>query len=196
MYTKQFFVCFLGIILICTAHSRAGVPPAEDTFNHYLDQALSFAKAYPREKAYLHFDNTSYYVGDTIWFKAYVTLSEEFLPTPISRPLYVELADQTGHIVEKQIIKITDGEGHGQFILPASSILSGYYEIRAFTRWMLGFDEQTYFSRTFPVYLASKRPARVCRCPRGGRLCMDPPALRCIGCTGRPLSLPIPTEEE
>ena len=102
MYTKQFFVCFLGIILICTAHSRAGVPPAEDTFNHYLDQALSFAKAYPREKAYLHFDNTSYYVGDTIWFKAYVTLSEEFLPTPISRPLYVELADQTGHIVEKQ----------------------------------------------------------------------------------------------
>lgn len=104
MYTKQFLVCFLGIILICTAHSRAGVPPAEDTFNHYLDQALSFAKAYPREKAYLHFDNTSYYVGDTIWFKAYVTLSEELLPTPISRPLYVELADQTGHIVEKQII--------------------------------------------------------------------------------------------
>ncbi len=156
MYTKQFLVCFLGIILICTAHSRAGVPPAEETFNHYLDQALSFAKAYPREKAYLHFDNTSYYVGDTIWFKAYVTLSEELLPTPISRPLYVELADQTGHIVEKQIIKITDGEGHGQFILPASSILSGYYEIRAFTRWMLGFDEQTYFSRTFPVYLASK----------------------------------------
>ena len=95
-------------------------------------------------------------MGDTIWFKAYVTLSEELLPTPISRPLYVELADQTGHIVEKQIIKITDGEGHGQFILPASSILSGYYEIRAFTRWMLGFDEQTYFSRTFPVYLASK----------------------------------------
>ncbi|MCS2487295.1 hypothetical protein [Bacteroides thetaiotaomicron] len=37
------------------------------------------------------------------------------LPTPISRPLYVGLADQTGHIVEKQIIKITDGEGHGQF---------------------------------------------------------------------------------
>ena len=81
----------------------------------------------------------------------------ELLPTPISRPLYVELADQTGHIVEKQIIKITDGEGHGQFILPASSILSGYYEIRAFTRWMLGFDEQTYFSRTFPVYLLPQR---------------------------------------
>ena len=38
MYTKQFLVCFLGIILICTAHSRAGVPPAEDTFNHYLDR--------------------------------------------------------------------------------------------------------------------------------------------------------------
>ncbi|MCS2872159.1 hypothetical protein NXW18_00045 [Bacteroides thetaiotaomicron] len=69
----------------------------------------------------------------------------------ISRP-------DTGHIVEKQIIKITDGEG--QFytsfflLLPSHPAIMKYVHFHL--RWMLGFDEQTYFSRTFPVYLASK----------------------------------------
>lgn len=66
-------------------------------------------------------------------------------------PLYVELVDQTGHIADKQIIKLTQGEGNGQFILPRS-MLSGYYEVRAYTRWMLAFNEPQYFSRTFPIY--------------------------------------------
>lgn len=97
------------------------------------------------------FDNTSYYVGDTIWFKAYVTLAEQQIFSQISRPLYVELVDQTGHIADKQIIKLTQGEGNGQFVLPRS-MLSGYYEVRAYTRWMLAFNEPQYFSRTFPIY--------------------------------------------
>ncbi|NPD93260.1 hypothetical protein, partial [Xylanibacter muris] len=34
-----------------------------DKFNHY----------FPQEKVYLHFDNTGYFKGERIWFKAYVT---------------------------------------------------------------------------------------------------------------------------
>ena len=127
------------------------IPPAKVIFQQYMNQAQTFANNFPREKAYLHFDNTSYYVGDTIWFKAYVTLAEQQIFSQISRPLYVELVDQTGHIADKQIIKLTQGEGNGQFVLPRS-MLSGYYEIRAYTRWMLAFNEPQYFSRTFPIY--------------------------------------------
>ena len=127
------------------------IPPAKTVFTQYMNQAQTFANNFPREKAYLHFDNTSYYVGDTIWFKAYVTLAEQQTFSQISRPLYVELVDQTGHIADKQIIKLTQGEGNGQFILPPS-MLSGYYEVRAYTRWMLAFNEPQYFSRTFPIY--------------------------------------------
>ena len=89
-----------------------------------MNQAQTFADNYPREKAYLHFDNTSYYVGDTIWFKAYVTLAEKQVFSSISRPLYVELVDQAGHVTDKQIIKLSQGEGNGQFVLP-QSMLSG-----------------------------------------------------------------------
>lgn len=147
----------LVISVLCTlltAYVSGEVPPAKVVFQQYMNQAQTFVNNFPREKAYLHFDNTSYYVGDTIWFKAYVTLAEKQTFSLISRPLYVELVDQTGHIADKQIIKLTQGEGNGQFILP-HSMLSGYYEVRAYTRWMLAFNEPQYFSRTFPIYQLS-----------------------------------------
>ena len=145
---------FILILIVCnllTAYVSGEVPPAKVVFQQYMNQAQTFANNFPREKAYLHFDNTSYYVGDTIWFKAYVTLAGQQIFSQISRPLYVELVDQTGHITDKQIIKLTQGEGNGQFVLP-HSMLSGYYEVRAYTRWMLAFSEPQYFSRTFPIY--------------------------------------------
>lgn len=148
---------FVLIFIICnllTAYVSGEVPPAKVVFQQYMNQAQTFANNFPREKAYLHFDNTSYYVGDTIWFKAYVTLAEKQTFSLISRPLYVELVDQTGHIADRQIIKLTQGEGSGQFVLP-HSMLSGYYEVRAYTRWMLAFNEPQYFSRTFPIYQLS-----------------------------------------
>lgn len=148
------FLFLLSAFGLMTMTTHGENPPAKTVFAQYMKQAQTFADNFPREKAYLHFDNTSYYVGDTIWFKAYVTLAEKQMFSQISRPLYVELVDQTGHIADKQIIKLTQGEGNGQLVLP-QSMLSGYYEVRAYTRWMLAFNEPQYFSRTFPIYQLS-----------------------------------------
>ena len=144
-------ILFLLSFCLSLAIAWGETPHAKVILQQYMNQAQTFANNFPREKAYLHFDNTSYYVGDTIWFKAYVTLAGQQIFSQSSRPLYVELVDQTGHITDKQIIKLTQGEGNGQFVLP-HSMLSGYYEVRAYTRWMLAFSEPQYFSRTFPIY--------------------------------------------
>ena len=140
---------FWALTVCCFAHQSSVISIFEDYFN----RAVVFSRAYPSEKVHLHFDNTSYYCGDTIWFKAYVTEGPEYKPTSLSRPLYVELLDQLGHVLDKQIVKIVNGEGNGQFILEKSG-LSGYHEVRAFTKWMLAFDDRYGFSRTFPVYRA------------------------------------------
>ena len=99
-----FLLSVCGLLAIS---ARGENPPAKVIFEQYMNQAQTFADNYPREKAYLHFDNTSYYVGDTIWFKAYVTLAEKQVFSSISRPLYVELVDQAGHVTDKQIIKLS-----------------------------------------------------------------------------------------
>ena len=63
-------ITFLLSFCLPLAIAWGEIPPAKTVFTQYMNQAQTFANNYPREKAYLHFDNTSYYVGDTIWFKA------------------------------------------------------------------------------------------------------------------------------
>ena len=99
-----------------------------------------FGKALPQEKVYLHIDNTCYFVGDTIWYKGYVTRSDHGQPTDLSRILYVELLTPDGYLVERQQLQMVDGAAHGAFTL-TDSLYAGYYELRAYTRWMLNFGK-------------------------------------------------------
>lgn len=152
MNNKQFYLIIIFLYINISAVARAVSP--DSIFCRFLKQGEFIANNFPREKAYLHFDNTSYYTGDTIWFKAYVTIAENNVLSNLSRPLYVELLDQAGNITDKQIVKIVKGTGVGQMVL-RKDMLSGYYEIRAYTKWMLGFTEPNYFSRIFPIYKLS-----------------------------------------
>lgn len=92
-----------------------------------------------QEKVYLHLDNTSYYKGDTIWYKSYVVRADSLTYSDMSHILYVELVSPDGLVVERQnIIVSPNGYGDGNFALK-DSLYSGYYELRAYTRWMLNF---------------------------------------------------------
>ena len=104
-----------------------------------------------QEKVYLHFDNNCYFQGDTIWYKAYVVLADDNSPQPLSKILYVELLNEQGYLVERQQLEINKrGQANGQFAI-ADSAFAGFYEIRAYTKWMLnfGFDySRPWFSIT------------------------------------------------
>ncbi len=93
-----------------------------------------------QEKIYLHLDNNCYFLGDTIWYKAYVVTADDFHPTNLSKLLYVELLNSDGFVVDRQHIIVSDkGQTCGQFAL-SDSLYSGYYEIRAYTKWQLNFN--------------------------------------------------------
>lgn len=111
-----------------------------------------FNHLYPQEKVYLHFDNTGYFLGESIWFKAYVTTASMLSQTPLSRVLYVELLDTEGNVVHTQKLRITEGQADGSIPLTKLAMKSGFYEVRAYTRLMLNWDRETLFSRVFPVF--------------------------------------------
>ncbi len=47
---------------------------AQDAATDPLYQKVeAFGRVLPQEKVYLHLDNTCYFLGDTIWYKGYVT---------------------------------------------------------------------------------------------------------------------------
>jgi hypothetical protein len=114
-------------------------------------RAVLFNHDYAQEKVYLHFDNTGYFLGETIWFKAYVVKADDLAPTGMSKTLYVELLTQEGNVIESHKLKIERGSCHGDFFL-SDSLKAGFYEVRAYTRCMLNFGEEVIFSRVFPVY--------------------------------------------
>lgn len=141
-------------------------------------------KSVTQEKIYIHTDNNCYFVGDTLWYKAYVVMADSLKPTRYSKVLYVELLTPDGYLVERQQLYIKDdGTAACQFAL-SDSLYSGYYEVRAYTKWQLNFNrkirphssqnrfefyskqfETNYFreyeglySRVFPIYEKPKSP--------------------------------------
>ena len=149
-----------------------------------LSQRLRlFGERIPQEKVYVHLDNTSYFLGDTIWFAAYTRRTNNDHPSRISRVLYAELWNHDGYLVERKLIEMKHGRGSGFFELP-DTLYGGFYELRAYTRWQLNWgqtehphkwtselwfyskamakeyyrDYDKLYSRVFPVYDKPKAP--------------------------------------
>lgn len=123
----------------------------------FLGDAISFAERMPREKVFVHLDNTSYFKGDKIWFQAYVVDGVSNTPTELSKTLYVELLNPGGKVVKRQVVRIEDGRGCGSLAINHMPFYSGFYEVRVYTKYMTDFGGECAFSRTVPVFDAPRR---------------------------------------
>lgn len=141
----------ISFLIILFLQSLCAAASSDDTFKKIFLKAQEFSFNYPQEKVFLHTDNSSYIQGDTLWYKAYVVLAANNRPTTVSKPLYVELLDQVGNVVERQIVEVKNGCANGQIAL-TNTVLSGYFELRAYTKWMLSATQPQYFSRVIPIY--------------------------------------------
>ena len=156
---------------------------APTTLEGWADRLTAFGKSIPQEQVFVHLDNTCYFLGDTIYYKAYVRRSDTGTPSRISGVLYAELLNQDGYLVERQQLELQGGQVHGSFVLQ-DTLYGGYYELRAYTRWQLNwgitehahnhFSEQWFYnkrmakeyyrdyeklySRVFPVFDKPKEP--------------------------------------
>ena len=142
----------------------------------------------PQEMVFVHMDNTCYFLGDTLYYKAYVQRSDTGKPTNLSEVLYVELLNQDGYLVERQVLRLKGGQASSSFCLE-DTLYAGFYELRAYTRWQLNFgrkehphdqymnrwflkkeyakeffvDYDKLYSRVFPVYDKPQEPGEFYR---------------------------------
>ena len=135
---KKTLLCLICSLLFCSlAHAQT-----VEKLKEYAVNVAQFNKTYPQEKVYLHMDNRSYFIGDTIWFKAYVMNATTLHPTQMSGVLYVELLNELGVEVAHHKMLLKNGMCHGGFPLN-EDYRTGYYEIRAYTRYMLNFGNSS-----------------------------------------------------
>ena len=153
-----FFVSALFAFTPCLAQSSS-----IDSLMKYAGNIHQFNSIFPQEKVFIQFDNTSYYTGETIWFKAFV-VNASTLGRAQSKVLYVDLLSPTGVLLKQEKLKIVAGQADGSFPLLDGSTAqarekrgvveypSGFYEVRAYTSYMLNFDNEILFSRVLAVY--------------------------------------------
>ena len=104
------------------------------------------------EKVYLHLDRNYYAAGEDIWFKAYLTNAQSNHSTTSSNNLYVELIDPDNKLFAREVVRIDDGVGAGDFKLD-DSIPAGQYRVRAYTNWMRNFGTHFVFEKD--IWIAS-----------------------------------------
>ena len=59
-------------ILMLAVDGSAQMIEPTTSLMRYAGNIHQFNKIFPQEKVYLQFDNTAYFSGETIWFKAFV----------------------------------------------------------------------------------------------------------------------------
>ena len=176
---NKFTILIIGITLaLCsTIHAQSGM-------ENLVTRLKTFGLKLPQEQVFIHMDNSSYYLGDTIYYKAYVKRGDNGRPTNLSGILYCELLNNDGFLVERQMISLENGEAHGNFSLADTLLYAGYYELRAYTKWQLNWgvteqphsmwaekyffsksmakdyyrDYEKLYSRVFPVYDKPRTP--------------------------------------
>ena len=174
---------FTLVFIMLTAFSAFAQEQTPTTLDGWASRLQRFGKAVPQEQVFVHMDNTCYFLGDTIYFKAYLRRSDTGMPSRLSGLLYAELFNQDGYLVERQLIEMKNGQGYGSFCL-ADTLYGGFYELRAYTRWQLNWGEYEHphtrmaerwffnkrmaheyyrdyeklYSRVFPVYDKPKTP--------------------------------------
>ena len=133
MKRSVFLFCFS---CICFFFAFAQQTPTPTTLEGWANRLETFGKSIPQEQVFVHMDNTCYFLGDTIYYKAYVRRGDTGTPSRLSGVLYAELLNQDGYLVERQQLELRNGQVHGSFVLP-DTLYGGYYELRAYTRWQL-----------------------------------------------------------
>ena len=121
-----------------------------DLFRNYSTKTV-------QEKLFLHTDKEFYVAGELLWFKVYYTDGSYHKPMALSKIVYTEILNEKNESVLQATIALEPGQGNGSFYLP-TTLATGIYSIRAYTRWMKNFEEEYFFEKKFTIVNTLKNP--------------------------------------
>ncbi|RZM28318.1 MAG: hypothetical protein EOO88_09460 [Pedobacter sp.] len=137
-------------LLVSVIAILAFIPLEDGGIEKLVASLQRWTETNPQEKVYLHMDKPYYALGDTIWFKAYVTVGSRHQLSAQSQALYVELINEQDSLIQTLKLPVLAGLGMGDFTLD-DDLNEGDYRIRAYTQWMRNSGEDYFFDKTFTV---------------------------------------------
>lgn len=143
----QLFVCLL-LLKNCFAQSRN-----DSTLKTLAQRIIDNTIALDKEKTLLVTDRKIYSAGETVYFKAFLVDSiQNYLRTKPAK-LYVDYVDEKDNVIAKLLLKNTNFQTSGQFVLP-DSLPEGFYWMRAYSKSMIDSDFNNI--AVLPLYVFGK----------------------------------------
>ena len=102
----------------------------------------------PQEKIHIHFDNSLYLPGQTIWYKAYLLKDND--PSEYSKNFYMDWFDEKGKLLNRTIEPVVGFTATGSFTVP-EKYTGTNIRVLAYTKWMLNFDSGFLFKQILSV---------------------------------------------
>lgn len=178
----------LPVILLLGNLITAGAQSIDSTLQQY-------STSFQQERIYFHFDRSSYFPGDTIWYKAYIKAG--LGASDISKNLYTDWTDASGSLILHGVAPVVFSTGYGQIVIP-KNYSQNTFHLHAYTGWMLNFDKDFLYDKDIPVIqnkgaASSKAQAysiKVSLLPEGGSLVqslMSTIAFKAQNQSGRPV---------
>ena len=136
MKRRNRYIIHLLVLLV------SGLINAGHAQANYDSAYAEMAKRRP-EKLIVFTDRSLYAVNETIHFSALLQSGANSYPDPGSVILYVELVNSGGEAVAKGKYLISENRSAGHISIP-STIVSGTYYLRSYTRWMRNFGAEKF----------------------------------------------------
>lgn len=99
-----------------------------------------------QEKIFVQTDKEHYLAGELLWLKAYNVNALTNKKVDLSKIAYVEIIDANNVAILQSKIELKNGMGSGSLIIP-STLVSGTYKLRAYTKWMQNFGPSQFFEK-------------------------------------------------
>lgn len=147
MLTRKYYLFLFLLFSISFSYSQSRQTGVN--LNTVVEKTNNLALQQPVEKVYLHFDKPYYAVGDTIWFKSYLTSQHQL--SKLSKVVYVEMLTSKDSLIRTVMVPIENGTGSGTIVLDPLSYRQDNYRIRAYTKYMMNFDPDFFFNKNITV---------------------------------------------
>lgn len=131
---KQLSIVFLTLFLISALMAFS---IQSDFVNIFQEKLLSYYEHRQPQKLHMFFNQPVYASGDTAWCKISVFAASGFEAQPGRQIADVALVDETGSLVQRKKVLITEGRATNQLVIP-SDATPGAYSVVASMRSVQG----------------------------------------------------------
>lgn len=152
MKNTVYCLLFVSIYTLCCSTANAQQSKKEEIASKVTEYFFL-----ERENIHVHFDKDVFLTDEKIWFKGYTYHRKGNIPFFSCVNIFATLMDDTGNVVESQLLYGSLGCFSGSFAL-SNAMKSGRYYVQFYTNWMNNFTEDESFVSEITVINKHSNP--------------------------------------